>query len=158
MRMFLGICLIVTLFNAAPCLAATSDDLINNAHLYDGKVIEYQGEVVGDIMVRSNSAWLNVNDGSRAIGVWTAKQMAKKIKLSGSYRFIGDTIKVTGIFHRACPEHGGDLDIHAQNITIIKNGYQTQHTINSMKLLLAAILFAGVIILLIYPMFFKKKT
>jgi hypothetical protein len=89
-------------------------ELIENAQAYDGKTVVYAGEVIGDIMQRGNFAWVNVNDGRNAIGVWIEASLLKDAPLTaGNYRSSGDIIEVSGIFHRACPEHGGDLDIHA---------------------------------------------
>ncbi len=102
--------------------AISSNELINNAKLYDGKLVTYEGEVIGDIMARGGYAWINVNDGQNAIGVWIDKNLAKGIIYTGSHRYKGDSVEVTGVFQRACLEHGGDLDIHAQAIKKIGQG------------------------------------
>jgi hypothetical protein len=95
----------------------SSTELINSAKLYDGKTIVYTGEIIGDIMARGDYAWVNVNDGKNAIGVWINKNLIKDIHYMGSYKFKGDVVEVSGIFHRACLQHGGDLDLHAQSLT-----------------------------------------
>jgi len=92
----------------------SSSELIKNAKDYDGKTVLYGGEVIGDIMRRGDFAWINVNDGQNAIGVWIDASMLKEITYTGSYRSKGDVVDIAGEFHRACPEHGGDLDIHAR--------------------------------------------
>jgi hypothetical protein len=46
----------------------------------------------------------------------------KKISLVGGYGKKGDNVRVEGVFHRACPEHGGDLDIHAGSVTVLSTG------------------------------------
>lgn len=102
----------------------SSNELINNAKLYDGKVVAYEGEVIGDIMVRGNYAWVNVNDGQNAIGIWMDKHASSDIFYAGSHKSQGDWIEVAGIFHRSCPEHGGDLDIHAQTVRKVRPGEQ----------------------------------
>ena len=81
-----------------------------------------EGEVVGDIMHRGDFVWLSVNDGGAALGVFCSKKDLPKIEFIGDYKHIGDTVKVSGIFHKACAQHGGDLDIHAEKIEIIKRG------------------------------------
>jgi len=100
----------------------SSAELINNAKLYDGKTVVYEGEVIGDIMARGGYAWINLNDGKNAIGVWIDKDLSNDITYTGSYKSKGDWIEITGIFHRACLEHGGDLDIHALALRKINNG------------------------------------
>lgn len=124
----------------------SSTELINNAKDYDGKTIAYAGEPIGDIMGRKEYAWINVNDGNNAIGVWINKELTKDILYTGSYKTKGDWIEVRGAFQRACPEHGGDLDIHAQAITKIKTGSIVSEKIDSHKLNLALILL-GVLVL-----------
>ncbi len=113
--------------------AISSSELINNAKQYDGKTVVYQGEVIGDIMKRANFAWININDGQNALGIWILKDLTKDIVYTGSYKFRGDIIEITGIFHRACVEHGGDLDIHAQSLRKTSAGRYIQERLNPAK-------------------------
>jgi hypothetical protein len=136
--------------------AVNSSELVDNARLYDGMVIEYQGEVIGDIMIRRNHAWLNINDGGRAIGIWTSKFSAEGIRKVGSYNYVGDTLRVVGIFNRACPQHGGDLDIHAQEINIVQEGYKIEHPVNQAKLVMAGILFLAILGVIFAPILIKR--
>ena len=53
----------------------TSDTLINESNQLDGKIIHYQGEVVGDILRRGDFCWINVYDGKQAIGIYCEKKM-----------------------------------------------------------------------------------
>jgi hypothetical protein len=108
----------------AVCLAGqiSSTELINNAKEYDGKSVVYVGEAVGDVMVRGDFAWVNVNDGENAIGVWLNKESAGEIQFTGSYHSKGDRLEITGVFQRNCIQHGGDMDIHAQGIRKISPG------------------------------------
>jgi len=131
----------------------SSEELINNAKLFDGKSVVYIGEVIGDIMVRGEYAWVNVNDGKNAIGVWIGKDLVKDIAYTGSYKFKGDVVEVSGIFHRACLQHGGDLDIHAQSLTKRIAGRPTQEIPNVKKrniviLLLGALVLIWILTLL----------
>lgn len=156
--LFLVVSCLLLVVCSIPATAKTisSNELIEKAQLYDGKTIEFQGEVIGDIMARGNYAWLNVNDGTQAIGVWAEKGQVQKIKRSGDYKYIGDEIKIIGVFHRACPDHGGDLDIHAREIHIAEAGHKTDHPINSTKALIAAILFIAILALILIPRLFKS--
>jgi hypothetical protein len=108
----------------APCFAQpiSSAELINNAKEYDGKSVVYQGEVIGDVMKRGGFAWINVHDGRNAVGIWLDNALTKEIIYTGSYQTIGDSVEIIGIFSRSCPEHGGDLDIHAQSLRKIASG------------------------------------
>jgi len=118
---------------ASSAQAISSTELISNAKLYGGKQVVYEGEVIGDVMVRGNYAWLNINDGYNAIGVWVSADLAKGITYTGSYKSRGDLVEISGIFNRACLEHGGDLDIHAQAMRKIANGRIVQEKWNQDK-------------------------
>lgn len=137
--------LIGLVFFATPALAASavsSAELIKNSKKYDGKVVVYRGEVIGDVMIRGNFAWLNVHDGKNALGVWAEASQVEDIKFIGGYKAKGDILEVKGIFNRACSEHGGDMDIHAQTIRLIREGYKKNHPIQQNKLIVAVLLAA----------------
>lgn len=108
----------------------SSSELINNAKQYDGKLITYSGEVIGDVMLRGKDAWVNINDGNNALGVWMSNLLAKEINFVGNYQSRGDNLEITGVFHRACLEHGGDLDIHAQGLRKLTDGRMVLHRVN----------------------------
>lgn len=146
--LFLGNCVI----------AISSNDLVDNASRFDGQVIEYRGEVIGDVMNRGDHAWVNVNDGGKAIGIWTTKKLAGQINTRGDYNNIGDTVRVIGIFHRACSQHGGDLDIHANTFDVVSYGYPRVHTPNRNKLWIALFLFIGIVILAVLPYLVKLRS
>lgn len=123
----------------------SSNDLIDNASEYDGQTIVYTGEVIGDIMSRGDYTWLNISDGSNAIGVWVKSADMQDIKIAGRYDNRGDIVKITGIFYRACANHGGDFDIHANSIEIVERGYYVSHKIEAWKVIMAIFLFTGAI-------------
>lgn len=111
----------------------SSTELINNAKEYDGKSVVYVGEAVGDVMVRGDFAWVNINDGENAIGVWLKKGLAKEIQFTGSYHAKGDRLEITGVFQRNCIQHGGDMDIHAQSIRKISLGRLVDRELDTSK-------------------------
>lgn len=145
----------ILITGSSNALEVGSNELISSAKDYDKKEIVYSGEVIGDIMKRGQNCWINISDGDNAIGVWAEESLAKNIKYKGSYKYIGDEVKVTGIFNKACPEHGGDLDIHAQKIEIIQKGYISKRPVNIYYILIAAILL--VIAIIMNLIIFKKK-
>ena len=137
---------LLVLISPAGASAVTSSDLINDAPLYDGKLVTYEGEVIGDIM----EGWVNVGDQSGAIGVFfDSKDMLSKIKIKGNYRFTGDRVKVTGIFHQSCRAHGGDLDIHGQKLEIIKEGRNIYRPLDRTKITSILILTFTLFVLLL---------
>jgi hypothetical protein len=115
--------IIAVLILLSPGLVAaeTAKELIENWSGFDGGQVTVQGEVIG-VMIRENGAWVSIYDNGTAISVWCTAQDARNISFSGDYTHAGDIITVTGTFHVACVEHGGDLDIHADNLTILSTG------------------------------------
>ncbi|MBU4141103.1 MAG: DNA-binding protein [Candidatus Omnitrophica bacterium] len=134
------ILILLSTANAYAAPAVSSEELFKEAEKYDGETVIYKGEVIGDIMVREGFAWLNVRDKSDAIGVFCPKDMAGGIKYKGGYGFTGDTVSVWGVFHRSCPEHGGDTDIHAEKIIIIQEGQAIYHPLEAGKVKASIIL------------------
>lgn len=123
--------------------AVSSSDLINEAEKYDGSTVIFQGEAIGEELKRGDYAWINLSDGSNAIGIYMTQSQALEVKNYGSYSEHGDTVQIIGVFHRACSDHGGDLDIHAQSISIIKSGYEIHPQISG-RLIAAALTAAGI--------------
>ncbi|MCK9572813.1 MAG: DNA-binding protein [Candidatus Omnitrophica bacterium] len=121
--------------------AVSSAELIASAKQYDGKEIVYRGEVIGDVMIRGKFAWINVNDTKNAIGVWLTADLAKEVSYAGSYKTKGDIVEVKGKFNRACLEHGGDLDIHANSLQIIEKGKNVAEVISPRKITTAIVFF-----------------
>ena len=134
----------------------SSSELINNAKEYDGKLIVYSGEVIGDVMKRNEFAWVNIFDGQNALGVWMSAVLAKEINLTGNYKSRGDNLEITGIFNRSCPEHGGDLDIHAQALRKLASGRIVNQKLNFDKVILSLILFGALFLIWILNLFKRK--
>ena len=132
-----------------------SSELINQAKQYDNTDVSFEGEVIGDIMIRREFVWINVNDGVNAVGIWADKNLAKQVIYTGSHNFRGDTVKATGVFHRSCPEHGGDLDIHAISVEKTNSGMCICEPMNKVKLFLAIVL-GGLCLILILIRFRKS--
>jgi LPXTG-motif cell wall-anchored protein len=118
----------------------SSTELIEKGASYDGKQVEFTGEAIGDPMSRGDHLWLNVSDGANAIGVWVARAALPAIRHFGTYRARGDVLRIQGVFHRACAEHGGDMDLHAVTIAVVRPGAATTEEVNETSLLLGGVL------------------
>lgn len=136
----------------------SSAELINDAKRYDEKVIHYKGEIIGDVMKRGSHTWINVTDGQNAIGIWVDYPSIKNITYTGSYKTRGDKVELTGIFHRACIEHGGDLDIHAQSVTKITSGSQIHEELDFNKINIAVISSGILVILFLWNLLIRKNS
>jgi hypothetical protein len=163
LRLVLAVLCAGTLLACLLAAAAPADTtvpitkLIENMKEYDGKTVTIQGEAIGDVMVRGTNAWITVNDdryskksieeggeligmSNAGIGVWLPASKAELLKICGGYKSKGTIVNVTGVFNRACHEHGGDTDIHATALEVIKDGYEFEHPFSWGKLLALLIL------------------
>jgi len=151
----LSVCFVIAA-NAEETVKINS--LIDNAESYNNQSVTIEGEAIGEVLERGDYAWVNVNDGTNAIGIWMKASDVKTIEYFGDYKHIGDTLRITGLFSRNCTEHGGDVDIHCTTIDIVKTGNAVQDGISATKIALAAILFcAAVLMALIYYRTIKKN-
>jgi len=141
---------------AAQARIVTSTEQIEQNKKWNGKTISYRGEVVGDILHRGDFAWINVNDdtyqglnveeGHKLAGynsgqsIWVPSHLVAQITYLGRYSASGDKVEVTGVFHSACPEHGGDMDIHAASLTVVERGHEVGHAIDLRRVIAALIL------------------
>ncbi|MDD3086961.1 MAG: DNA-binding protein [Candidatus Omnitrophica bacterium] len=134
----------------------SSVELINRASEYEARTVTYKGEVIAEVMRRGDFAWVNLHDGDNAIGIWVPLALIDEITYTGSYKAKGDIIEVSGIFHRACPEHGGDLDIHALSLRKIESGKLTPEVINPLRLKQALVLLGILLLIWISTLFFRR--
>ena len=127
-------------------VTVASTALIENASAWDGRIISFAGEAVGEAMVRGDHAWLQVNDDAYQVrnledgrplagynsgqAIWVPLELARRVRLFGDYRNEGDAVRVSGEFHAACREHGGDMDIHATGLEIVREGHAVTHRPN----------------------------
>lgn len=100
---------------------------------YDGTQVTMVGEVVGDVLVRSDGAWIQLNDddyglvhgplastgqasgASSGLAVWLPDELARGL-VAGRAHQRGHLVEVTGTFHRADPRDGGGTTIRATDL------------------------------------------
>jgi hypothetical protein len=128
--------------------------LIEKSKELNGRKLNYRGELVTAILGRGEYSWINLNDGSNAIGVWCKSSLLSGVKFAGDYKNRGDIIEVNGTFNRACSVHNGELDIHADTVKIVKHGYPMDRVIDTKRIESAIILFAIVFFTVIV---FRKR-
>lgn len=140
----------------ANCYAVTwsSNELIEKSKELNGRKLNYKGELVTAILDRGEYSWINLNDGSNAIGVWCKSSSLDGVKFAGDYKNHGDIIEVNGTFNRACSIHNGELDIHADTVRIVKEGHSFTRTIDLKKINFTIALFAFIILIVII---FRKR-
>jgi len=159
-RMAFLILIVLLVAQAQAVVASTapvevsSRRLIENAKFYDGRTIVYTGEAVDAIMRRGEYGWVNVYDGDEAIGIWCPAVLLDRIRLVGNYKTKGDTVRIVGVFNRACQEHGGELDIHADTLTVSKPGYAIRRRVDGRRVRLVVILF---LVTIVVAAVFRKR-
>jgi len=116
------------------------NSLINETEAFNNQSVTVEGEAIGEVLERGEYAWVNISDGTNAIGVWMKAEDAESIGCFGDYKHIGDTIRITGVFSNNCTEHGGDVDIHCASMSIVKTGYSVKNTVSQTKTVYAAAL------------------
>lgn len=149
---------IITFSFSTNCEAETMtnyNDLIENGKVFDKNEVTVVGEAIGEPMKRGGFTWVNVSDGSTAIGIWIKSADAATIKVFGDYKHKGDIIEITGIFNRACIEHGGDMDIHSKTVKIIETGHKVNQSVDITRLFIA--LFLTIITALLSLISYRKK-
>ncbi|MEW6088768.1 MAG: DNA-binding protein [bacterium] len=132
-------------------------ELIENAREHDFKEVCVKGETIGDIFYKKEFAWINVSDGSNAIGVWMPAELAKNMSHPGDYNHAGDFIQITGRFHRACPEHMGEVDIHLDALNVLKKGSNISRPVDKKRLKITSGVFIFAVILFGIEIFLRKK-
>ncbi len=110
------------------------NELVNNSHFYDGKTVRVKGEVLLEALERKEYAWVNINDGTSAMGVVMPLEAISQITQYGDYKTKGDTIEIEAVFHRGCSLHGGDMDLHFVRMISIAKGGQIEHEIGSPRI------------------------
>ncbi len=148
---------VVLMMSTQPARAAervSVKDLTESAENYDGQTLTIEGEVIGDILQQGDYAWITVNDDpyitreaqeerlragfNIGIGVWLPTSEARKVKVLGGYKNVGDRVSVTGVFHRADSEHGGDTDIVAQSLAVLQEGQPVSRPLTLIRWIILA--------------------
>lgn len=131
------------------------NDAIENSKELDGKEFIIKGEAIGEPLRRKDGTWINVSDGSVAVGLFMKNELADNIKVYGNYDYKGDIIEAKGIFHKACTAHDGEIDFHINEIKVISKGKVTIHKITKMKIFIFTVL--SIIFICILLIFIARK-
>ena len=131
--------------------SVSSTELVEHPREWDGKTIVFVGEAVGEVMVRGDHAWIHLNDdaymlagveeGAAPAGynsgmpVWISAEPAASVRVLGDHTHQGDVVRVEGVFNAACAEHGGDMDIHATALSVVRPGHEVHDPIQARKLM-----------------------
>lgn len=139
----------------------SSSQLVDKPKQYNGTEVTFTGEAIGEVMVRGDHAWIHLNDDAyelrnveegaklggynSGMAVWVPSSLVKQIDTYGDYKHEGSIVRITGTFNAACKEHGGDMDIHADSLAVLRPGHVVVDAVPAWKAMLAAglVLLAG---------------
>ena len=159
MRVLAVFGLLVALLTVSGCRASgtpepspntfSSAALVDQPKRHDGTTVEFTGEAIGEAMVRGDAAWLHLNDDAyylrnveegaelggynSGMPVWLPAPLARTITYFGNYKHEGDVVRVSGVFNAACAQHGGDTDIHATSLVVVRVGHPAADPVTPSK-------------------------
>ena len=94
----------------------------------DGEEIVVEGEAIGDVLrTVGGGKWVNILGDDVGLGIWMQDAMVEQITHLGHYQHTGDVLRIEGTLNRACPQHGGEYDVHASDVTVIQKGVPVSH-------------------------------
>jgi hypothetical protein len=134
----------------------SSGQLVEKPKQYNGTTVTFTGEAIGEVMARGDYAWIHLNDDAymesnveegatlggynSGMAIWVPTALTKQIDTYGDYKHEGSIVQIVGTFNAACKEHGGDMDIHATTVTMIRPGHVVDDPIAPWKAWLAVVL------------------
>jgi len=126
---------------------------VSKGLFWNGKTITFAGEAIGEVMDRGDYAWIHLNDDAymeknveegatlggynSGMAVWIPVALTASIDTYGDYKHEGSIVQITGVFNGACKEHGGDMDIHATTLSVLRPGHEVVDPIAPWKVWLA---------------------
>lgn len=137
---------------------ATSAAVLSCPFEFDGLLVTYVGEVVGDVLQRDDGAWLLVNDDAYALEqgpltagdtprgtnsgltVWLPDPLTELVDEPGEHGVRGDVIEVTGRVHRTDPADGGGLTIRAEDATVLAQAVELAEPVHWNQVVAAVVL------------------
>lgn len=154
--------------DAFPPNKPDSTELINHMNVpgdvskglfWNGKTVTFHGEAIGEVMVRGDYAWIHLNDDAYMVknveegaklggyntgmAIWVPASLTKRIDTYGDYQHEGSIVEIQGVFNGACKQHGGDMDIHATSVKVLRPGHVVIDPVRPWKAALAVALAAA---------------
>jgi hypothetical protein len=147
-------------------MPVTSTELIECPSLFDGRIVRYEGEAVGEVLLRPRRAWVHVNDdiyarrigpvaehrtvagGNSGMAISMPRDDATQI-IPGSFRRVGTGVGVVGTFLRTDPEDGGSPAIVATDVDILREPRAIHSKVSLRRVIVAVVLAVAVLALLV---------
>jgi hypothetical protein len=119
-------------------LRVTAAVVVSCPTRFDGAVVTYVGELVGDLLRRDGGAWVLVNDDDYALAVgplpthrdhrgtnsglsvWLPDEHLDQITGLGRPGQRGDLVQIEGHIERTDPDDGGGLTLRASDLQVLR--------------------------------------
>ncbi len=152
--------------NPADKAAATSyrdedvKSLLGASYRLDGKTVRFSGVATGAPLAADGDGhvWVCVKSAGRAIGVWMDAEQAAQVAHFAGYTGEGDDIVVEGVFNRVCAAHAGELEVHAESVSVEAQGGSLAHPLSAPRLVCAALLAAAALVAVVVCHVFLRRT
>lgn len=144
---------------------ATSGTVLSCPGAFDGLIVTYVGEAVGDVLARDGGSWVLMNDDAYALRdgpltlggtpagtnsgltVWLPEPLDDLVDQPGRPDVRGDVLHVTGTVRRADPEDGGGLTLRALEARVLAEAVEVEPPVHWRQVGAAAVL--GVLAILV---------
>lgn len=144
--------------SVAPVGRVSSGAINSCPSAFDGQLVVYVGEVVGDVLQRDDGAWVLANDDDYALEVgplsghtefagsnsglslWLPGDQAKLVDEPGNAQRRGDVIEVRGVVNRTDPADGGGLTIRALQTRVLVEAQYIDGAVNGVQAGVAIVL------------------
>ena len=84
-------------------------------------------------------------------------KMAEEITYAGNYNVLGDRVRITGQYVDACHQHGGEADIHCNQLVVIETGMAQKEVVSIYKIAaMIALVMIAIILSLYYYRIYRK--
>lgn len=152
----------------APLGRITSSRVLECPDAFDGQVVTYIGEVIGDVLHRGDGAWVLMNDDAYALevgplashgefrgynsglSVWLDGDLAQLVEQPGGPDWRGDVLQVQGVVHRTDPRDGGGLTLRATEGQVLAPAVALSHPLNRPQAVAAVVLSVVALALVVY--------
>ena len=136
----------------------TSSEVIECPEAFDGQVVTYVGEVIGDVLRRDEGAWVLMNDDDYALevgpldshgefrgynsglSVWLEGDLVELAEQPGGPRWRGDVLRIDAVVHRADPADGGGLTLRAFDAEVLAPAEPLSRPVNRPQAVAAVVL------------------
>lgn len=143
-----------------PVGRAASGAVLSCPFAFDGLLVTYVGEVVGDVLARDGGSWVLVNDDAYALEdgpltaggtprgtnsgltVWLPASVQQLADEPGRADVRGDVLEITGRVTRADPADGGGLTIRAEEVTVVAEAIAIEEPVHWRQVIAALVLAA----------------